>query len=267
MRGGRSLALLCTVLAVAGPVLAAANPFGGWRDARLTAGGRTLAYAVPPAQPSGPVLTVVIEGDGASHDGRGRPSADPTPWRKAGGLDIARAFPADGPIVWLGRLCQFTLDQDPACRQADWTTGRFSPAAVAAATDAIDQLKARTGAVQVRLVGWSGGGTLAALVAERRTDVEGLITLAAPLDTDTWTAGLGLSPLTGSLNPADGRLAAPQVHLYGAFDAAVPARGQMAAARALAGAGGVVAVRRQRHECCWPRELTFALAALEDQRP
>lgn len=198
------------------------------------------------------MLTIVIEGDGAAHDRQGRPAADPTPKRSTG-LEIARAWPS-GPVAWLGRLCQHTLARDAACRSADWTSARFSADAVAAADAAVDQLKARAGARQVRLVGWSGGGTLAALVAARRQDVAGLVTLAAPLDLTAWTEWQGASPLDGE-NPAD---LAPmpnvrQVHLFGRFDPTVPPDTSLAAARRLAGPGGVVEVWPERHACCWAK--------------
>src|SRR5690606_35483940 len=57
-----------------------------WRTFVVEAGGRKLAAAV--SARSGPVLTVVIEGDGAAHDADGRPAADPTP-RRPTGLAIA----------------------------------------------------------------------------------------------------------------------------------------------------------------------------------
>ena len=54
---------------------------------------------------------------------------------------------------------------------------------------------------RLSLVGHSGGGTIAALLAASRGDVDCLVTLAAPLDTDAWVENKGLSPLTGSQNP------------------------------------------------------------------
>lgn len=248
------LARLLFVCLAAGPAAAEDVPLGGgWVRTELAAGGRVLAAAMPIDQPSGEVLTIVIEGDGLSHDRRGRPTADPTPPR-ATGLEIARAWPT-GPKAWLGRLCQYTAHEDRACAPADWTTGRFSPVAVATAGAAIDQLKAASGARRVRLVGWSGGGTLAMLVASGRADVAGVVTLAAPLDLEAWTRDRGLTPFDSAQDPA--RLPpmpeVPQAHLFGAFDPVVPPRTALEAARRLAGRAGRVEVWPERHACCWAR--------------
>jgi dienelactone hydrolase len=54
----------------------------------------------------------------------------------------------------------------------------------------------------VNLAGFSGGGTLATLMAARMGDVCALITFASPLDIDEWAESRGYSPLAGSGNPA-----------------------------------------------------------------
>jgi pimeloyl-ACP methyl ester carboxylesterase len=105
--------------------------------------------------------------------------------------------------------------------------GRFSEDAVAASNQAISRIKGATGAGRVNLVGYSGGGSMAALVAARREDVACLVTIAAPLDTDAWTRAIDVSPLDYSLNPADtcvkaGRHSAD--HFRGAKDDLVPPR-------------------------------------------
>lgn len=260
----RSAAVLLAWL-IAFPAAAQAVPGprgGGWTPLTLEAAGRRLQASVPPGDGRGDILTVIIEGDGAAHDRRGRPTADPTPAR-ATGFDIARAWP-DGPVAWLGRLCQFEARRDPLCRPQDWTDGRFSGVALAAADAAVDQLKARAGARQVRLVGWSGGGVLATLVAGRRDDVAGLVTLAAPLDLAAWTQSQGLSPLTGSLNPADAPAMpnVPQAHLFGRYDPVVRPKTAMAAARRLGGPHAIVDVWPQKHGCCWARAAREIAAEL-----
>lgn len=221
---------------------------GGWTRLSIPADGRLLAAEASEAKARDGILTVVIEGDGEAHDGKGRPTADPTP-RDPVGRRIARAWPRESAVAWLARPCQFV--RDPACTSADWTTGRFSEAAVVATDAAVDHLKARAGASRVRLVGWSGGGTLAALVAGRRGDVAGLVTVAAPLDLAAWTAWHGVSPLEG-LDPAKApALAVPQLHLIGAFDTVTPPALARPAATRLAGAHGEVRILQARHTCCW----------------
>ena len=71
------------------------------------------------------------------------------------------------------------------------------------------------------LIGFSGGGAVAALLAEMRNDVAALITVCGNLDHPTWTAMHRVTPLYGSLNPVDhtSRLSAlPQVHFVGGAD-------------------------------------------------
>ncbi|CAN5509693.1 hypothetical protein BH10PSE5_BH10PSE5_10100 [soil metagenome] len=234
---------------------AGASPAGkGWTSFEVATGPRILAAASKDG-PSGDLLTVVIEGDGDAHDAHGNPSKNPTP-RDPYGLRIAQAWP-QGPVAWLGRPCQYVAD--PACSAADWTTARYSPAAVAATDAALDELKRRTGARRLRLVGWSGGGTMATLAAARRTDVAVLVTLAAPLDLAAWSAWHGASPLAGSLDPADVTLAPDivQLHVLGRFDAIVPPALGEAPARRL---GGTVLVWPEKHTCCWHKRTARLLA-------
>ena len=131
---------------------------------------------------------------------------------------------------------------------------------------AVSGLMARAGAGRVTLVGWSGGGVMAALVAARREDVAGLVTIAAPLDLAVWTRSRGLSPLQG-LDPADlPPIAAPQVHLTGAFDTVVRPTVVRPTARRLAGPLGQVETWPERHDCCWVARVDEIAAGLDSQR-
>lgn len=247
------LALVSLLTAPAG-----ASPSGrGWTSFEVA----TLAAASKDSPSSGDLLTVVIEGDGDAHDAQGAPSADPTP-RDPYGFQIAQAWP-EGPVAWLGRPCQYV--RGPACVPADWTTARYSERAVAASSLAIDELKARAGATRLRLVGWSGGGTMAALVAARRSDVAVLITLAAPLDLAAWSAWHGASPLAGSLDPAAITLppGVIQLHVLGRFDQVVPPALGRPAARRL---GGTVMVWPEKHTCCWAKRTGRLLALTREPR-
>ena len=104
------------------------------------------------------------------------------------------------------------------------------------------------------LVGYSGGGTLAALLATRRQDVSRLVTVAGLLDHAAWTQALRISPLTGSLNPADewAQLRQiPQVHYVGGKDRQT---GKLALRPALEHPSPQVRVIELPdfdHNCCW----------------
>ena len=247
-------------LLIASPVAARdVHPLGdGGMRFEVTAAGRPLAAVMPPERQGRDVLTIVIEGDGRAHDRHGRPTLDPTPDEPVG-LDLARAWP--GGAAWLARPCQFV--EDPACAPAQWTGERFAEAAVAQVDAGVTALKARSGAERVILVGWSGGGVLATLVAARRDDVVGLVTVAAPLDVAAWTRSRGLTPLSG-LDPADLEPLShlPQVHLFGAFDPLVRPAVVRETARRLAGPQGQVETWRESHQCCWTRRADDIAARL-----
>src|SRR5262245_47741315 len=119
-------------------------------------------------------LVVYVESDGATWPAADLPPADPTP-KNALALRLAVAHPG-GPVAYLGRPCQY-LD-DTALEQCDaslWAGARFSERAVAMMDAALGHLAQATGARQIALVGYSGGGTMAALLAARRLDVECLV--------------------------------------------------------------------------------------------
>ena len=197
--------------------LAAAH---GWQPVRLPAEKFVLAAYVPQAMSRVDVLTVYIEGDGLAWLSRSQASDDPTP-RNPVGLELALRHPR-GAAVYLARPCQYVEPGDARnCRQAYWTNRRFAPEVVEASDLAISALKQHFGANKLVLVGYSGGGTVAALVAARRNDVTRLVTVAGNLDHVLWTQLHHVAPLTGSLNPADvwqSLVNTPQVHFVGGND-------------------------------------------------
>jgi pimeloyl-ACP methyl ester carboxylesterase len=167
------------------------------------------------------VLVVYIEGDGHAWIDPWRPSTDPTPTDPIA-LRLAAADPAR-PLVYLARPCQYL--SIPGCHNLSWTSERLSPAVVETFQQIIDDARRVTGADRIGLVGYSGGGALATLIAERRQDVAWLITVAANLDLAEWVRLQDIEPLSGSLDPAAGAKAIerlPQVHFAGADDPVVP---------------------------------------------
>ncbi|MCB5188862.1 alpha/beta hydrolase [Methylobacillus caricis] len=192
----------------------------GWQRLNLDAGAFVLAAFVPPDLPRSDTLTIYIEGDGLAWVNSYTPSFDPTP-RNPLALKLALDDP-NHHAVYLARPCQYVDAEDRKnCSTRYWTNERFAPAVVASIDRAITQLKQRYGALHLVLVGYSGGGAVAALVAARRHDIKKLITVAGNLDTAAWTSQQQLSPLTGSLNPADAwpQLASvPQLHYAGEHD-------------------------------------------------
>jgi dienelactone hydrolase len=238
----------------------------GWQ--RVTLASRPLslvAYGPPAPKPSAP-LFVYLEGDGLAWLSRSTPSPDPTP-RDPVALKMALRQPG-GNAVYLARPCQY--GQGQGCAERYWTQARFAPEVVDATDRAIGLLKDRYGARTLVLVGYSGGGALAALVAGRRQDVVALVTVAGNLDTAAWTRLHGVSPLSESLNPADFTVAiarVPQWHFAGSEDRVVPpSLAQGFVARFPPGSGPKFVVEPGfDHHCCWADAWPRLLRSLSGQ--
>lgn len=208
-------------------------------------------------------LTLYIEGDGAAWHSPWQPPGDPTPLRPVA-LAMAAAD-ISGSVVYLGRPCQY-LDAAAlkSCAADYWTQRRFAPEVVDAYMAAVDRIKADHGAARLRLVGHSGGGVIAALLAMRRDDVDVLATVAAPLAVGDWARWHEVSPLTGSLDPAaaDGSLwTVRAMHFVGEEDKVVPAA--VVERFAHAKGGRVIRLPGHDHECCWAREWPRLLGSLQ----
>lgn len=193
------------------------------RHERIAAGPFALTAFVRITRPDQP-LRVYIEGDGLAWLSRHRPSPDPTP-RKATGLQLAAAD--HGPnVAYLARPCQLTpMTMNPACGPAYWTGKRFGETVLAAMNQAVSELALRTPGQPLEIVGYSGGGAIAVLLARRRQDVATIRTVAGNLDTGFVNGLHGVAPMPDSLNPLDvaPRMAAlPQHHVAGADDRVVP---------------------------------------------
>jgi pimeloyl-ACP methyl ester carboxylesterase len=173
----------------------------------------------------GETLYIFIEGDGYAWVSATQPSRNPTPLVPLA-LQLAATDPA-ASVLYLARPGQYLQASAP---QRYWTSARFAPEVVQAMADAIHTHHRAVAAGPVVLVGYSGGGALAALLAQRFLDnsgieIAGLITVAGNLDPAYWAESQGLSPLTESLNPASDASALAglaQRHFYGTRDTQVP---------------------------------------------
>ncbi len=165
----------------------------------------------------GKYLSVYIEGDGLAWISFSKASSDPTPLNPMG-LKLFLQDPSPDKI-YLARPCQFV--PGPDCRREYWTGSRFAPEVIYAFDQVLDKIKERYHPSGFFVYGYSGGGAVAALLAARRNDVRGLVTIAGNLDTDHWTNLHRLTPLKRSLNPADAAADLadlPQIHLIGGKD-------------------------------------------------
>jgi dienelactone hydrolase len=203
-------------------------------------------------------LVVFIEGDGFAWRTRSQPSQDPTPMR-ATGLMAALNHPAQN-AAYLARPCQYLMNkQKRNCNRSVWTTARASQMVVDTSSQALDQLKQTHAAESLILVGYSGGGTVAALLAAQRKDVKYLITLAGNLDHQRWTNWHKLTPLSESLNPADFAQqlqTITQYHFVGEQDKVVPPAIAQAYRQRFAKMApiNIELVKGFDHSCCWAKE-------------
>jgi hypothetical protein len=238
----------------------------GWSGRIIAAGAFDIASFSSPAGAS-EILTVYIEGDGLAFQDRNTASADPTPADPLA-LRLAIAGP-QRPSAYLARPCQYVLPEHGRnCGPALWTGRRYAPEIVDSLDRAVDVLKEGAGAWRLVLVGYSGGGVVAALLAARRNDVAGLVTVAANLDVGYWVKRDGLAPLAGSLDPAAfaGRLAAvPQVHFAGGRDRVVGADVVRAYIARLptSSRAALVEIADYDHRCCWAEAWRELLARPE----
>lgn len=173
-----------------------------------------------PRQP----VHLYIEGDGFAWVTPSQPSRDPTPFNPTA-LKLAATDPAAN-VAYLARPCQYIpLTRNPVCNKSWWTDRRFAPEVINAMNEATTQIARQAPGQPLVLVGYSGGGAVATLVAARRQDVQSLRTVAGNLDMDGVNRLHQVSPMPQSLNAKDVAPALaglPQIHFSGSKDRVVP---------------------------------------------
>lgn len=238
-----------TVAACASP----AQRFSAWandrglRAAIVEGAGFEHVVFWPRAPVSATTLHVYLDGDGSPWIG-GTPASDPTP-RRTLVLDLMRLDPR--PSVYVGRPCYHGTAERPPCHAALWTRDRYSERVVASMASAVRRIMEAGAVERVVWIGYSGGGTLAMLLAPRFSASAAIVTVAANLDIDAWADLHGYQRLEGSLNPARRQgppPPVPQRHYAGGADDVVPpaivARGPIAP-------GSLRIIPRFDHRCCW----------------
>jgi hypothetical protein len=209
---------------------------------------------VPP--PADSTVHLYIEGDGRAFVGRRTVAGDPTP-REAPALELMTLDP--GYTAWLGRPCYFGLARNGDCAPVFWTDARYGERVIASMVAA---KRALLGHRPVVLIGHSGGGTIAWLMAARMPEVTGVLTIAANLNVGGWTTLHGYTPLHQSLDPAN-QPALParirQRHLAGERDRVVPAF----LIQDRVPPETLCVVRNFDHGCCWDQVWPDALGLLD----
>jgi pimeloyl-ACP methyl ester carboxylesterase len=207
-------------------------------------------YLSRPAREATGRLHVYLEGDGTPWLGPGRPAEDPTP-REPLALRLMALDPA--PALYLGRPCYMGLHRSLGCHPWHWTHGRYGEPVVASLAAVLERLLDDGTASELVLIGYSGGGALVMLLAERVPRVHTLVTVAGNLEVDRWARLHGYSPLRGSLNPADRSPLPPHVrqwHWLGDKDRDVPPDLVLPVV-AREGSARVEVLENVDHRCCW----------------
>lgn len=140
-----------------------------------------------------------IEGDGFSYIDKYTISSNPTPLEPTA-LKVALndSYPN---IVYLARPCQYINSQN--CSEFFWGEGKYSFEIINSISEAITILKGNSKSKQIKVVGYSGGGTIALLLGTYREDVEEIVTIAGNLNPKLLHELYEIPVMKKSLNPMD----------------------------------------------------------------
>ena len=156
------------------------------------------------------------------------------------------------PALLLGRPCYHSLSQTTECAAKYWTSHRYSTEVVQSMAMTLTQWLATHSYTHLVLIGYSGGGVLAMLIARQIPTVKLIVTVAANLNVSEWSRYHGYLPLNDSLNPAEfaTNKKIQQLHIAGTEDKIVPAYiiEQFASKQENS---NYRLIPGQDHRCCW----------------
>ncbi len=167
-------------------------------------------------------LHVYLDGDGQPWIRNRLVAKDPTPQNP---LVLKLMSMDQTPSLYLGRPCYHGFSNTARCDSSLWTSARYSTTVVASMEKALRHFMGHSEYNEVVLIGYSGGGTLAMLLAPRIKSVTKVVTVAGNLDTDAWTSYHHYTPLKESINPAHNSHALAgiqQLHLIAKADKNIP---------------------------------------------
>jgi len=240
-----------------------------WQDKLISTPHFDLFSYQPTQHVKESLLTVYIEGDGLAWLNKRTLSINPTPIKPVG-LMLALKHPR-GNAVYLARPCQYTGGTTARnCNKHYWSDSRFAEQVITSTNEALDILKTAFNAKQLQLVGYSGGGTIAALLTARRNDVVRLVTVAGNLDHSAWSTYHDISPLLNSLNPPDyNQILArvEQIHFVGENDKTIPPflTQQFVAKFHSSKKQKVILIQKFDHHCCWGEQWDKLMPLISEQ--
>ncbi|MBF0266338.1 MAG: hypothetical protein HQL46_13820 [Gammaproteobacteria bacterium] len=216
------------------------------------------------------IAIIYIEGDGNAWSSRYEQSADPSPQRPLA-LKLAAKDPRNN-IFYFSRPCQYVSIKDSLCQNSKkyWGTARYNEMVIKYYHQLISLIKKRYNINKFELIGYSGGGVIAAAVAALRKDIILLTTVASNLDHQRWTTFHNVSKLTESIDlyQFSKQLSKiRQIHLFGETDNIVPAKINTFFLRNLKQKqpGNVkVLILSHGHQCCWVDNWKNILKEIND---
>jgi hypothetical protein len=126
-------------------------------------------------------------------------------------------------VIYIARPCQYTdMSFNKLCINKYWTDSRMSEEVVNSIANSIKKI---AGNNKISLIGFSGGGGIAILVAPKLNHVQNIITIAGNLDIKEFAKFHKSKSISDSLNPVDyidQVKNIPQLHISGGKDKIVP---------------------------------------------
>lgn len=166
-------------------------------------------------------IKIFIEGDGLAWITRTTISSNPTPINPIA-LELMLKE-KNSCKIYLARPCQYANSKN--CSKKYWTSHRFSEKIIDAYLEILDKIKKKYKNSSFEMIGYSGGGAIATILSAKRSDVKELITYAGNLNIEKWSEIHNITPLYGSLNPADFSIeleSLSQTHYIGKKDKIIP---------------------------------------------
>ena len=214
-----------------------------------------------------PRLHIYLHGDGLPWlDGGRRIAEDPS-----FGADLALYMMLKDRenAVFLGRPCYFQASLKPPCQAKYWTSARYGEQVLQTLSQAVQSLADEHPDQELVLIGFSGGATVAVLLAQRLPQIGAVVSVAGNLDTSMWAQQHGYLPLSQSYNPIE---VFEQTHLFeqdpfeftalvGGQDAVVPIQAQRQLVAKLN--GRLLMFADYTHSCCWVENWPSILTQLQ----
>ena len=212
-------------------------------------------------------LHVYLEGDGYNWLTPSLKATDPTSLNP-----MMLRMMMDDPYssLYLARPCYNGIQPVELCSTSLWTHKRYSKTVVNSMSAALENFLKDKPHSQVVLIGHSGGGTLALLIAAKLSNslsvpIVAVITLAGNLDIERWTDHHHYTPLSGSINP----ITAPplnsniaQIHFAGIKDNKIPIA-FIENYVTQHPQSTLIKIKHFDHNCCWESEWPDLLRKID----